>query len=338
VNLLRQGRRKALYYIGWHDRELAEELKKRYPSEVVKKRGRATRKEMREEERITRAFLDEFEIGDRFEKADGQAKKALNELCKLVKGEVGLASFDDMDARWGHKSKEKKFLGYKAHTAMDDSGIVTSAQVVSGETNEAGQLRDMLQDDKSKGITSECAVADGLYDNASTYTLGEEEGLPIYTPCRHGPQGRERDYFWFDGKGRYRCRNRCFAHQDLVDGNKKRYVFYAADCQNCLSRIQCLKKGEIQRHVWLNKCCELSQKQDKEKRQHALEKRKRIEPKFGEAKKWHCMRRARYRGRWRVAIQVFMTFFVLNAKRTVKLLQQTLAPPGSLGKCCHTTG
>lgn len=48
-------------------------------------------------------------------------------------------------------------------------------------------------------------------------------------------------------------------------------------------------------------------------------KRRRIEAKFGEAKKHHQIARARYRGRWRVAIQVFMTFMVMNLKRMVKL-------------------
>jgi len=60
-------------------------------------------------------------------------------------------------------------------------------------------------------------------------------------------------------------------------------------------------------------------KADPEKRKKALEKRKRIEAKFGEAKKHHFLARARYRGRWRVAIQVFMTFLVMNLKRMIKL-------------------
>ena len=62
-------------------------------------------------------------------------------------------------------------------------------------------------------------------------------------------------------------------------------------------------------------------KADPEGKKRALSKRRRIEAKFGEAKKHHTMARARYRGRWRVAIQVFMTFIVMNLRRTVKLLQ-----------------
>jgi IS5 family transposase len=54
----------------------------------------------------------------------------------------------------------------------------------------------------------------------------------------------------------------------------------------------------------------------------ALEKRKGIERKSGEAKKWHELRRARYRGKWRETIQVLITFIVVNIKRMVKILKE----------------
>jgi hypothetical protein len=53
----------------------------------------------------------------------------------------------------------------------------------------------------------------------------------------------------------------------------------------------------------------------------AMEERKKVERKFGEAKRHHQLGRARYRRRWRVAIQVWMTFLVIDAKRMVKLLR-----------------
>lgn len=59
---------------------------------------------------------------------------------------------------------------------------------------------------------------------------------------------------------------------------------------------------------------------DQERQREALKVRKAIERKFGEAKKWHGLRRARYRTRARVAIQAFLVFIVMNLKRIVKLL------------------
>jgi len=61
---------------------------------------------------------------------------------------------------------------------------------------------------------------------------------------------------------------------------------------------------------------------DPEKRREVLGRRKRIEAKFGQVKKHHQMVRTRYRGRWRVAIQVLMTFIVANLKRMIELLQR----------------
>ncbi len=48
--------------------------------------------------------------------------------------------------------------------------------------------------------------------------------------------------------------------------------------------------------------------------------RYKIERKFGEAKVYHGLRRCRYLGRLRYALQVYLTAIVLNLKRMVKLL------------------
>lgn len=61
--------------------------------------------------------------------------------------------------------------------------------------------------------------------------------------------------------------------------------------------------------------------------QRVLKLRKMIERKFAEAKKWHGLSRARYRGKWKVAIQILMTFLVINAKRITRLLKERLINP-----------
>jgi len=47
---------------------------------------------------------------------------------------------------------------------------------------------------------------------------------------------------------------------------------------------------------------------------------KRVKRKFGEAKQWHHLGHARYWGKSKIGIQALMTFFVINAKRIIKLL------------------
>jgi hypothetical protein len=61
---------------------------------------------------------------------------------------------------------------------------------------------------------------------------------------------------------------------------------------------------------------------DGQGRREALGIRRMIERKFGEAKKWHGMARARYRGLAKVKIQVLMTFLAINVKKLARLLEQ----------------
>ena len=49
----------------------------------------------------------------------------------------------------------------------------------------------------------------------------------------------------------------------------------------------------------------------------ALRLRKGIERVFGDAKVWHRLERARYRGKERVAVQALLTFLVINVKKMV---------------------
>lgn len=326
VNLFREGRRKVLWRLSKTNKRWQKELAKKYPSEIVKMSGKPSAQEVTTEVQMTKRFIQEFSTY----RGRHELQKELSALNKLARGEVGLLSFHDMDARWGYKRADKPFAGYKAHASMDESGIVTSVQTIPGNTNEGGMLEDIIEDDQSKGVKSDCVAVDGLYDRAATYETGDKHDLEIYAPCRHGPQGIEKEYFFFDRHGVLRCRNYSIGGIDIRKPRRIRRSFYTFDCQQCLSKGSCLAKGAIQRQIWLNKCCERSMKQDKQKREEALEKRKRIEAKFGEAKKWHMLQRARYRGRWRVAIQVLMTFFVMNAKRMVKILFDKLSPPVSL--------
>ncbi len=89
-------------------------------------------------------------------------------------------------------------------------------------------------------------------------------------------------------------------------------------------------KNEWRVRVFVSDDYVLKIKIDPEKKKEGLKKkRKNIERKFGEGKKWHALGRTRYWGRWRVAIQVFMTFIVINVKRMIKLLEikgRVLAP------------
>jgi len=98
------------------------------------------------------------------------------------------------------------------------------------------------------------------------------------------------------------------------------YYFSSNFCKACDRKKECPLNKDRAR-VYVSDSHLLYIKADPEEKKKAQEKRKRVEAKFGQAKRHHRMTQARYRGRWRVAIQVFMTFIVMNLKRMVKLLE-----------------
>lgn len=328
MNLMRQGKRKLISEIQRGKFSWGKELINKYPV-ADEKRGKSSDSELQTEMHNTADFLKEI----KGKMPENEYVKKLTELLgRLSRGElVHMVNFEDMDARWGHKSEDKVFAGYKVHASMDDSGIVTSAQVIPGNENEGVDLEDVIKDDRSKGIKSECVVADGLYDNIGTYELQDEYKVPIYTPCRHTPKGLERHYFFLDKKGYFKCRSYKTGRLVMVmEDGRFLFEFNAAECCDCLSKGSCVAKGQASRQIIISKCYMRVLKQKAWLREAALEQRKRIEAKFGEVKKWHGMDRARYRGSGKTGIQALMTFIVVNAKRMVKLMAEAHAPPGSL--------
>jgi len=83
--------------------------------------------------------------------------------------------------------------------------------------------------------------------------------------------------------------------------------------------------------VWVSDNSKHKIRDDDEKRREALSWGKMIERKIGEAKKWHGMDRARYRGKKEVKIQVLMTFLVMNIKRLLRFLEEKEFIPRARG-------
>jgi len=73
------------------------------------------------------------------------------------------------------------------------------------------------------------------------------------------------------------------------------------------------EKKDPNKGVWINL-------KETPEYQAGTQERYKIERKFGEAKAYHGLRRCRYVGHLRYAIQVYLTAIVLNLKRMVKLL------------------
>jgi len=67
----------------------------------------------------------------------------------LVKrGEKKIGSLIDPDARWGHKSSDFPFFGYKLYLSCDETGFAKNLLVLSGEKNEGKRLKPMIEQER----------------------------------------------------------------------------------------------------------------------------------------------------------------------------------------------
>lgn len=246
----------------------------------------------------------------------GQAKRS-----DLTKRKDQIPSFVDPDARFGHKSKKKTFCGYKAHAAMDESGIVTSVQTFGGNENESIKLKELLEEEKRKAISSEATTADGLYDPANARQAIKDNRMQAFIPSPNNERQIDEGFSYCPETDKAICPEGKVSKGKTRQSEGDLHYFSTRDCKSCTNK-ECLKKNMKRVRVYVSDAYKLRQGVDEEKKREALLIRKRIEAKFGEAKKWHNLDRARYRGRWKVAIQVLMTFLVTNCKRIIKLLKE----------------
>jgi len=317
VNLLRQGRKRVLRRLGRVNRRARRELEGRYLEER-KVWGKPSQEQLAHEVELTRALVGEVK-GKYGRKVDEEVRT----IERILDPRERVRSVVDPDARYGVKRKDQPFFGYKVHASQAESGVVTSLDVLAGNENEGScrHLRRLIEKDKQKGVDHQGVVADALYDSADNRLLARECAMEAYIPQRtHERQGDrfiydpERDEVW--------CREGRSSIGKVRQGKGELYYFSACDCQSCRAWAVCVRQNEGRARVYLSDDYKLRMKVDPEQKREALKVRNAIERKFGEAKKWHGLGRARYRSRAKVAIQALLVFMVMNLKRMVRLLWQ----------------
>ena len=235
------------------------------------------------------------------------------ELCRsAAAGEI--SSLSDLDAAWGFKRRDEPYLGYKAHIACDENGLVTAVELTPANESEQGQALQLAQEAKRLNPRSRFVVADKAYEGAKLRQELAAKHLRPYIPTRRRADRLSRQGFRYDG------RRRCLIcpagkvslgrHRHEKDGYS--YHFSQTDCQSCRHKQSCLSPTQKRKVAYYKP--EVRQNRPRGYRR-AMRVRKTVERAFAEAKCWHRMARARYRGRWRVAIQVLLTFIVCDIKK-----------------------
>lgn len=316
VNLLREGRERILKAIGEEKKKDDTSLEEYSPEEESLRSS--TKEDLAKELNLSKELIEKVKG-----KYSARVEKLTRLLDKVTQPERKrkLVSFVDPDARFGRKSKDKKFAGYKAHIVEDESQIITSCETLLGDENEGGEthFEALLEKEDKKGLKGEAVVGDALYDSFSNRVSIEKRGMK-----HHIPEKREKkkinEFIYNRREDQLICPEGYSSIGKTPYENGYLYYFSPYFCRDCERKKKCRLNRDRAR-IYLSGSHLLFIKTNPEENRKALEKRKRIEAKFGEAKRHHQMARAKYRGRWRVAIQVFMTFIVMNLKRVVKLLK-----------------
>jgi transposase len=279
--------------------------------------------------------------GQRLENSLAVADKCLDDRDHPKQGDC-LASVTDPDARRG--KHHQFYVGYMLDMTMDPvSEIITAVNVLASSGTEAADAITLIeQEEQAQGNKVECLSIDGCgYNGPVLRQLSDPQGLnlDVTVPPK---AARERTTFAVErfpltvlenGTPVLTCPAGHISGPGKTNPQKhtKLFRFKAQECCGCPLREQCLEKPASRkgRTVQINDYqAEYDKAAAKAKTPEYQQTRKihpKVERKLNEVVRHHHGRRARYRGRYKVLVQAFLTTMTVNIKRIVKLIQNSVS-------------
>ena len=237
----------------------------------------------------------------------------------------------DPDATLAQKPGTPRQLKYKVHQTIDaDSRVILDTEVTTGGRHDNQPYLAQLQRVRERyQLILEEAIADRGYGSAEIIKTLQEQGTKPYIPLWNRRSGRNSatavGLIYEREQDRFRCPAGKYLKPSPANyENRKRYVSSPADCRKCPLISTCPAKtrskaphtrfvlrpldqdlfDEVQAHM-----------NEPEFREKASERMWKIEGLFAEAKQYHGLSRAKYRGRPKVQIQAYLSAIVQNLKR-----------------------
>ena len=255
----------------------------------------------------------------------GPEKAEIKYGARKKKEKDRIVSTVDRDARWGAKSDEKIFHGYKAHSTMTDGGFVTNIEVTSGNVTDDTMAVPLAKDQKEQhDLKPEKMRGDGAYGTIDNRREFEEMGIQLVAPEKtsHNKGEFPKKRFNFDeanwsvtcpaGKKTTKSYYNKAARSNIFHFDKNQ-------CGPCPYRKKCTKGAfrTVSIHEDLAIQKEAMDYNATDDYKGDMKMRAHIEPKQAEMKRFHGLKRAIYRGLERVRIQAIYTAIVVNLKRMV---------------------
>jgi transposase len=233
--------------------------------------------------------------------------------------------------------KEPK-LAYKTHFLADEQeGVVTAVASSASSVDDTAMVPELVEQHERRCGRAQRAVGDHLYGSQDCVGYLQDRQIETVIPQRKGGNkhgGLDKSEFHYDSrKDVYRCPAGHTLHRRHTQ-KKDRKAFYSCEpqmCQACPLRAACVSSGSPQAVRQVTRFDTPYAERAQATCQSGMGKRllkKRqtcMEGLFGQAKTWHGLQRARWRGLWKMQVQSLLTAMVLNVKKLLQVVTRRKA-------------
>lgn len=289
----------------------------------------------REEEKKKDENIDPPESGTPIYSKDGLSNNDFRQRKiegKKISNKTHVSKSDPESGLSG-KAFEAKSLAYKTHSAIDaDSRVIIDCHVTAGSVSEVKVFQSRVEAiEMNLGVKIGEVIADRGYGSGENLEYLEKKEIRSNIPLWSSRSGMKffkdlEDGFEVNEDGsRVRCpagHNMYRAFQEAVSG-RWMFTLPRSWCQACPRVKSCLSDYEYKtrgkKFALIDHFKTIMATRDKsnqpEFKAKLWQRMWKMEGIFAEAKNNHGLRRARYRGRWKVQAQVYVISTVQNLKR-----------------------
>jgi len=241
-------------------------------------------------------------------------------------------STTDPDATLFYKDGIKGGLSYKAHLSTDTNGIITAVAASSSVTHDISKLPDLL--DLHEKILGRPAwiAADSKYGAQECLAYLQNKSIKtaiIYESGTNRPGYFFKNDFTYDRqRDLYICPNGKILKRRGRDNHSNRITYKSSvkDCRICPLKAKCISGKEDFKTTsrYDSPCYDKTKEWYYSAKGRYLQKLRHtiLEGLMGEAKNYHGMARARFRGLVKVEMQFLMTASALNLKKMVRMWEK----------------
>ncbi|MFD1929274.1 IS1182 family transposase [Sporosarcina siberiensis] len=265
-------------------------------------------------------------------------KERLNVLKETIEDfTIELSYSNDKDARFGHKTADHSFFGYKTHIAMNEERLITAAIITTGNKNDGKHLQELVEKSKLTGVKVDTVIGDTAYSAKENIAYTKERQIELVSKLHpiisNGIRSNNEDFVFNKDAGTYSCKAGHLAKnikREITGQNKRnprtRYMFDVEKCKVCPFKKGCYKNGAKSKSFYVaQKSTEHQEQmvfQESDQFKKMARERYKIEAKNSELKQRHGYKKAIASGLFGMQIQGAATIFVVNLKRIIKLMNE----------------